>query len=396
MDLQYESMELQSKQQRWTTRAPNTTEEERKKELNWKAKARSKARKAARREYQRYQNLAEDLENDQHKSTLEKSRRNGLDEVDIMTSPLLYYLLGAGFEALSRKDLVDKILSSIQDYLSSSKGMFIRGRTTDMFRIHYDPTCSKTFGIKFRLTTALTPSIDYSKLNDLLSPFVVSNPKAFHLSHSSEFEKLVSSPGVPKLNPRSFTSHWSLTPGLLDYLRPLTWLRRYNIASAVLHAIRQRCFEVSPASNLLRDPYALDVEEESELRRIRAWSLCGVQIGLALKLRECFKNRMLSSLEYEDLVEQVLYCFKQANETEFADWVPISDVDSHLDFNAVMDMGKAIRAKLEASDQESGGIDGRDRREEVSGEDIDIDNREQWHAEEEGKEDWLIEFSDDE
>jgi hypothetical protein len=203
------------------------------------------------------------------------------------------------------------------------------------------------------MKTLRATKMDYTALDALLSPRLATNPKAFNI----EAEKLNTTHQL-KNNEWNAKTHRKET--LTLRLGPYERHKRRTITSAVLDTARNRFENNYPRSNVLRDPAGLlDVVDEHEAERIRTRSLHGLQMGLAVKIQDCFNDPHRSSEEYYDLVERTLYYFTIANPFPLYDGrMPAYTVNKRNEHANTKSPGPGADAMIENYDHGEGGNGG--------------------------------------
>ena len=243
-------------------------------------------------------------------NTLEMADKTKSADCQILTA-----LVGADYLDYKPDVLRDKILKSISGHRHSHPRMLVRGRTSSFYRINYEPSIRDTTSVASRMGKFITKNeVDYTALEQLLGPLLVANRTIFQFEPT---KKLIN---TYNLDERHYRSSWIHNQRLLNRLKPITSSKQEVVVTGVVEALREQCEMADPQSFLLCAPSMVDAALPSmgkakKTKNIGEWSLYDLKTGLAEKVRMCFATKGLSSEEYADSIEQVLYTYKRANPT---------------------------------------------------------------------------------
>jgi hypothetical protein len=235
--------------------------------------------------------------------------------------PFVNVLAGPAFTTYSPSVLEDKILETLRDRIDSDRastdgGIVLQGRTSDLFRIDYDPDATGCTSIQSRLRKAIATG-DLEDVDYLMRPVMKSNYLAF--SEVDDIEKK-QVPVRRRLTENSYHSFW-LHQQILKKFTPLSKSKSAAVVDYIVNRHRGLCRDRHPHSLLLRPVPELASElrkgqlniDEDQLNHVREWSLYGKGGGFAAKVQACFDGPERSAEDYEDLLERKMYEFKFEN-----------------------------------------------------------------------------------
>lgn len=263
--------------------------------------------------------------------------------------PVLVRLAGPNFQNYESAALIQIILKSIEDVTSANRRIQLKGRTTELLRINYDPSSEHFSSIKSRMVHLLCHQpVDYEALETLLCPLVASNPRAFFNVDPSTLRN------TKQLTEEDGYNSWIWGLSGIKKFKPKTGRRSEEMTAGVLQAVRDRCLKAYPRSALLRNPRELQSLPHHDLQHILDWSLYEKQTGLGVKLMECFNDLSLSPDDQEDLIERVLFRYKRANPKEMYGQDGAVEKDGAV-VNRV-DVDSINRFKDQSDSEDDGGV----------------------------------------
>lgn len=233
------------------------------------------------------------------------STRDQVDE-EIPSSPTrgstvaLDALCNPSQRSKNSETLKEQILSALRTQIGLHATSVTRGRTPNSRRIDYDPSAPGVTGIASKLR-AFSPSRGgMQEVEALLQPFVLWNARQMFPGVS-----MAPPQGIGPMTPNAtYETTWRLFQDAQQNLGRIgksLWVEKVQI---IFEAVRKRCQEVLPGSDLLK---AVDGASDDP------YNLARIDSGFGFTLKTCFDGPEVTHEEYEDRIEAQLFAFVSAH-----------------------------------------------------------------------------------